>query len=133
MNKFRTVILVGILLILFNLFVFYFFDKESYFVFALITLVGYGVYLFELVTRRPEKDSFDREELETELIKQRASEKLLRDQVKRQGRILKMYRGRLDWLIEQLGKRVEEAVIGKPIKKKAKRKVKKRRRIRKKR
>src|SRR3989344_8922286 len=98
-NRFKKIIFFGLILIVIHAIIFLTFDFDSYFVFALLSILVYAICISDEIKK------VDRMKLELDLIKQRESDRLLKERIEKQGRLLKLYRKRLDQLYAEVAEK----------------------------
>ncbi|MBI2499355.1 hypothetical protein HYV88_03885 [Candidatus Woesearchaeota archaeon] len=98
-NTFRKIILLGLILIVVHAFIFLSFDFNSYFIFALLSILVYAILISDEIKKK------EKNNLEHNLIKQREIDDLLRERIEKQSKLLKLYRKRLDQLYIELAEK----------------------------
>ncbi|MEK6951977.1 MAG: hypothetical protein AABX29_03105 [Nanoarchaeota archaeon] len=91
-NGFRKIIFLGLILIVIHAVIFLTFDFNSYFIFALLSILVYAVYISDEIRKKDEGN------LKQDIARQKEIDRSLKERIEKQNRLLKLYRKRLDQL-----------------------------------
>jgi len=102
-NGFKKIIFFGLILIVVHLIIFITFDFNSYFIFALLSILVYAIYISDEIKKKNEG------KFKQDIVRQKEIDRLLKERIEKQSRLLKLYRKRLDQLYAELAEKTKKS------------------------